>query len=56
MRGTVYALRYAFSRTERTGNQRHLGFALDVTPRQRLLQLVNLSLGEVGVTSEIQPC
>jgi len=24
MRGTVYALRYAFSRIERTGNQRHL--------------------------------
>ena len=29
--------------------------ALDVAPRQRLLQLVNLCLGEVGVTSEIQP-
>ena len=32
-----------------------VGLPYDAVIRQRLLQLVNLSLGEVGVVSEVQP-
>ena len=49
-----YATRHSCSRTFTGRNELLLGVAEDSALRQRLLQLVNLSLGEVVVPLEIQ--